>query len=126
MKNLRNPTRSSLPSDFESLGKKYSNLFSDAKSQLIACEKIRTTRQSLHRYIFVILHTIQHFGHHLTAMELKLVQNECEQTLQWMWHSETKSLEDYRQKILQLRRICTPLMQQLFQAEQLDAIDRDI
>lgn len=35
-----------------------------------------------------------------------------------MWHGQIKSAEDYRRRIMQLLKICTPLMQRLFQAEQ--------
>lgn len=125
MKNLRNPAATIVvPFEFESLQRQYSNLFSkkSTNNEIVDPEKQRTARQSLHRYIFIICHTIQHFGHHLTANELDLVQNACEQTLHWMWRSENKSLEDYRLRIIQLQRICTPLMKRLFRAEQQKAI----
>lgn len=125
MKNLRNPAASFIaPFDFQSFGKHYSSIFENSSHKMNDPEKIKTARQSLHRYIFIICHTIQHFGHHLTANELKLVQNACEQTLQWMWRGEIKSLEDYRSRILHLLRICTPLMKRLFRAEQQNAIDK--
>lgn len=125
MKNLRNPAASFVvPFDFQSFGKQYSRLFEHSSHEMNDPEKMRTAKQCLHRYIFIICHTIQHFGHHLTATELKLVQNACEQTLQWMWRGEIKSLEDYRIRILQLLRICTPLMKRLFRAEQQIAIDK--
>lgn len=81
-------------------------------------DKLKAARRSLHRYIFIVCHTIQHFGHHLVADELDLLQIACEQTLKWMWHSQEKSLESYRQRITLLLQICTPLMQRLFLAEQ--------
>lgn len=123
MKNLRNPAATFVvPFEFESL-RQCSSLFSKkSTNEIVDPEKQRTARQSLHRYIFIICHTIQHFGHHLTANELDLVQNACEQTLHWMWRDEIKSLEDYRLRIIQLQRICTPLMKRLFRAEQQKAI----
>lgn len=123
MKNLKNPAASFIvPFDFQSFDEPYSGLFGDHSIYAMNDpEKQKTARQSLHRYIFIIYHTIQHFGHHLTANELKMVQNACEQTLQWMWRGEIKSLEDYRLRIVQLTRICSPLMKRLFQAEQQSA-----
>lgn len=117
MKNLSNPAASFIvPMDFGSFGKECSNIFDDPHQN--EQEKIRIVRQSLHRYIFIICHTIQHFGHQLTSNEIILVENACEKTLQWMWHCETKSLLDFRQHIIQLLRICTPLMKRLFRNEQ--------
>lgn len=127
MKNLRNPAAATfvVPFEFDSLQKQCSSLFSkNSTNESIDPTKQRTARQSLHRYIFIICHTIQHFGHHLTASELYLVQSACEQTLHWMWHDEAKSLEEYRLRITQLLRICTPLMKRLFRAEQQKAIEK--
>lgn len=120
MKNLRNPAATYVvPFEFNSLQRQCSSLFSkNFNNGIDDPEKQRTARQSLHRYIFIICHTIQHFGHHLTANELDLVQSACEETLHWMWHDEIKSLEDYRLQITQLLRICTPLMKRLFRVEQ--------
>lgn len=120
MKNLRNPDASFIvPLNFKSLGKACSSLFENhPDDKMNDREKMKRARQCLHRYIFIICHTIQHFGHHLTANELNLVQNTCENTLQWMWRDNVKSLEDYRLRILQLLRICSPLMKRLFRAEQ--------
>lgn len=128
MKNLRNPAASSMvPLDFESFEQQYSNLFEESKANKMGdCKKMRTARQSLHRYIFIICHTTHHFGHHLTATERILVQNSCEKTLQWMWRGEMKSLEEYRLRISQLLEICTPLMQRLFRAEQQATIDKHL
>lgn len=112
MKNLRNPAATIATLDFESYGSR-----SRPHNKMNDGIKVKTARHSLHRYIFVICHTTQHFGHHLAANELKLVQNACKETLQWMWCSEMRSLEDYRLKIAQLLQICTPLMQRLFHAE---------
>lgn len=124
MKNLRNPAATIVvPFEFQSLQRQCSSLFSNHTTPDIDDpEKHRTARQSLHRYIFIICHTIQHFGHHLTANELDLVQSACEHTLHWMWRDEHKSLQDYRLRIIQLLRICTPLMKRLFRAEQQNAI----
>lgn len=126
MKNLRNPAATYVaPFEFESLQKQCSSLFSkNLINENVDPEKQRTARQSLHRYIFIICHTIQHFGHHLTANEFNLVQSSCEQTLHWMWRDEMKSLEDYRLRITQLLRICTPIMKRLFRAEQQKAIGK--
>lgn len=124
MKNLWNPAAVSF-SNFESLGNTVSSLFENSPADnMNDREKMKTARQCLHRYIFIICHTIQHFGHHLTANEVKLVQNTCEETLQWMWRGKAESLEDYRQRILVLLRICTPLMKRLFRAEQQTIIKR--
>lgn len=121
MKNLRNPVALL---NFQSLGKECSSLFANNPAdKMNDREKMKTARQCLHRYIFIICHTIQHFGHHLTANELNLVQNICEETLQWMWRGTAKSLEDYRQSIIILLRICTPLMKRLFRAEQQTIIE---
>lgn len=129
MKNLRNPATSFIvPLNFESLGKQYSSLFeNNPADNMNDREKMKMARQCLHRYIFIICHTIQHFGHHLLDRELKLIRITCEETLKWMWRSETKflSLEDYRQQILQLLRICTPLMKRLFHTEQQNVIERN-
>lgn len=124
MKNLRNPAASFVvPLDFETLGKHYSSLFEESTNKMNDRDKMKTARQSLHRYIFIICHTIQHFGHHLTANEQILIHNACEKTLQWMWRRDIKSLEDFRQRILQLLRTCTPIMKQLlFRAEQQNSI----
>lgn len=120
MKNLRNPAATFVvPFEFDSLQRQCSSLFSkNGTNKIIDPEKQRTARQSLHRYIFIICHTIQHFGHHLTASELDLVQSACEKTLHWLWNDKIKSLEEYRLQITQLLRICTPLMKRLFRAEQ--------
>lgn len=80
--------------------------------------KLRTARRSLHRYIFVVCHTMQHFGHHLTANEFELVQTACEKTLRWMWSDKQKSLESYQQRIKLMMQICGPFMERLFRAEQ--------
>lgn len=119
MKNLRETKSSSsyrMPFDFASLEQQYEKF--NQNNKMNECEKMRAARQSLHRYIFTICHTIQHFGHHLTASEIHLLQSACEQTLHWMWHGNIKSAENYRHRIVQLLQICTPLMQRLFQAEQ--------
>lgn len=120
MKNLRNPAATFVvPFEFDSLQRQCSSLFpKNGTNKINDPEKQRTARQSLHRYIFIICHTIQHFGHHLTANELDLVQSACEKTLHWLWNDEIKSLEEYRLQITQLLRICTPLMKRLFRAEQ--------
>lgn len=120
MKNLRNPAASFVVSlDFKTLEKQYSGLFENSNQTMNDRDKIKTARQSLHRYIFIICHTIQHFGHHLTANELISIQIACEKTLQWMWRSKIKNSEDYRQQILKLLHICTPIMKQLlYRAEQ--------
>lgn len=115
MKNLRNPAAQQSLESFEA---QYSKFFEDSRYNMNECEKIKSARQSLHRYIFIICHTTQHFGHNLTANERILVQSACEKTLQRMWHGNMKSLEDYRSRISQLLKICSPLMQRLFQAEQ--------
>lgn len=121
MKNLQDPKSSSFticnPFDFAiSFEQQYEQL--NENNKMNECDKMRAARQSLHRYIFTIGHTIQHFGHHLTAAECQLLRCACEQTLHWMWHGKIKSAEDYRRRIMQLLKICTPLMQRLFQAEQ--------
>lgn len=119
MRNLRNTNSSfHVPLNFMTL--KPDHIFQDDQSDdnMNDCDKMRAARQSLHRYIFTICHTIQHFGHHLTASEVQLLQSACEQTLHWMWHGNIRSAEDYRRRIRQLLHICTPLMQRLFQAEQ--------
>lgn len=126
MKNLRNPAATYVvPFEFESLQRQCSSPFSkNTINENIDPQKLRTARKSLHRYIFIICHTIHHFGHHLTANEFDHVQSSCEQTLQWMWRDEMKSLEDYRLQITQLLRICAPIMKRLFRAEQQKAIVR--
>lgn len=127
MKNLKNPAASFIiPLDFESFGKQFSNPFEDSNEKRNDMDTIKTARRSLHKYIFIICHIIQHFGHHLTANELILMKNACEQTLHWMWHDDTKTLENYRQWILQLLRTCAPLMKRLFIAEQQNAIENKI
>lgn len=100
------------------------NITTDAKS--IDDEKMRIARRSLHRYIFVVGHTTQHFGHHLTANELVLVQVACEKTLQWLWSPRQKSLESYQLRIRQLQQICAPFMDRMFRAEKRlsDGIDK--
>lgn len=119
MKNLQNPVAPFVASfDFGPLKKQHSTCFDRPTNKIDDPEKIRIVRQSLHRYIFVICHTIQHFGHHLTATERKLVREACDQTLQSMWRDEKKSLDDYRRGISQLLRICATPMQRLFQSEQ--------
>lgn len=82
-------------------------------------QKVCVARQCLHRYIFIVCHTIHHFGRHLSADEVELVQFSCTQTLHWLWHrNSSKSLEAIRQRILQMLRICTPFMQKMFRIEQ--------
>lgn len=82
-------------------------------------QKICIARQCLHRYIFIICHTIHHFGYHLNGDEVELVEAACHQTLQWLWHCNlSKSLDALHQRILQLRKICTPYMQKMFHIDQ--------
>lgn len=127
MRNLRNNKSSfRVLFDFEPLDQlpKFDKMdidkidFDDNDNKMNDVDKLKTARRSLHRYIFIVCHTIQHFGHHLIADELDLLQIACERTLKWMWHSQEKSLESYSERITLLLRICTPLMQRLFQAEQ--------
>lgn len=127
MKNLKNPAPSFIvPLDFKSFGTQFANPFEDSSEKMNDWDKIKTARRSLHKYIFIICHTIQHFGHHLTANELVSMKNACEQTLHWMWHDDTKTLGNHRQWIMQLLRICAPLMKRLFIAEQQNAIENKI
>lgn len=125
MKNLWNPTATSfiVPFSFDAFGKHYSSIFEDQTTdKMNDLEKMKTTaRQCLHRYIFIICHTIQHFGYNLAAEEIKLIRNTCDETLQWMWYGD-KTLEHYRQRIVKLLRICNPIMKQLFQVEQQNVI----
>lgn len=124
MKNLKNPAASFIvPLDFESFRKPFSNPFEDFSGKSNDWNKMKTARRSLHKYIFIISHAIQHFGHHLTANELILIKKACEKCLHWMWHDDTKTLENYRQWILQMLRICAPMMKRLFIAEQQNAIE---
>lgn len=102
------------------------NMINTSSATSIDDEKMRIARRSLHRYIFVVGHTIQHFGHHLTASESVLVHTACDKTLQWLWNPRQKSLESYQLRIRQLQQICAPFMDRMFRAEQRhnDGIDK--
>lgn len=77
-------------------------------------EKV-ATRNQLESYVFSVKQAVEDSGSRLTEADKNRVKGMCDDTLQWLDNNTLAETEEYKHKLEELQRQCSPIMTKIHQ-----------